>query len=130
MTMYHNILETDEVINDVSYISCKAYEYTKDKNSGLIFLQSYDKTIDNMAIFPNGFSATNIEYRGYKIHILPFGNYNLFYIVDETNLEVIILRVLYQKQNWQRILGVDDIYHIRNNEYKKIPKQTYVPTSA
>ena len=111
--MYHKILETDEAINDVSHISCNAYEYTKDKNSGLVFFQLYDKTIENMAIFLNGFSSTAIEYRGYLIHIFPFGNYNLFYIIDEENRKIVILRVLYQKQNWQRILRVDNSYHVR-----------------
>lgn len=116
--MYHKTLETDEAINDVSRISCKAYEYTKDKNAGLIFLQLYDKTIENMAMFPNGFSTTTIEYREYYIHILPFGNYNLFYIIDEISRKIVILRVLYQKQNWQRILRVDSSYHIRSKALK------------
>ena len=115
--MYQTILETDEAINDVSHISCNAYEYTKDQNSGLVFLQLYDKTIENMAIFPDGFSATTIEYRGYLIHILPFGNYNLFFIIDEVGRRIIILRILYQKQNWQRILRVDNSYHIRKKEF-------------
>ena len=111
--MYHKILETDEAINDVSHISCSAYEFTKDKNSGLVFLQLYDKTIENVAIFPYKFSTTAIEYRGYRIHILPFGNYNLFYIIDETDRRIVILRVLYQKQNWERVLRVNNSYHVR-----------------
>ena len=112
--MYHKILETDEAINDVSYLSRNAYEYTKDKNSGFVFLELYDKTVENMAMFPSGFSTTTIEYRGHFIHVFPFGNYNLFYIIDETGRKIVILRVLYQKQNWQRILRVDSSYHIRN----------------
>ena len=110
--MYHGILETDEAINDVSDIAYKAYDYTRDKESGLVFIQLYEKTIESLAIFPNGFSSTDIEYRGYIIHIFPFANYNLFYVVDEEKRRIIILRVLYQKQNWQRILRVDTEYHI------------------
>ena len=113
--MYHKILETDEAINDVSRIACKAYDYTRDMDSGLVFIQLYDKTIDNIAMFPNGFSVTDIEYRGYMIHLLPFGNYNLFYIIDEDKRRIIILRILYQKQNWQRILKVDNAYHVHKN---------------
>jgi plasmid stabilization system protein ParE len=114
--MYHKILETDEAIKDLHHISCKAYDYTKDKESGHIFLTLYDATTANMAIFPNGFNTTDIEYRGYIIHILPFGNYNLFYIVNDESKEVYILRILYQKQSWQRILRVDSSYHIRGNK--------------
>ena len=115
--MYHKILETDEAINDVHHISCEAYDYTRDKNSGLIFLKLYDATTANMAIFPSGFSATDIEYRGYEIHILPFGNYNLFYTVNEESRVIYILRILYQKQNWKRILRVDKTYHIRGKDF-------------
>lgn len=72
-----------------------------------------------MAIFPDGFGSTTIEYRGYVIRILPFGNYNLFYIVDDKSRRIYILRVLYQKQNWQRILRVDDTYHIHGRKINK-----------
>ena len=114
--MYHKILETDEAIKDVHHISCEAYNFTRDKKSGLTFLKLYDATTANMAIFPCGFSSTDIEYRGYVIHILPFGNYNLFYMVDDESREIYILRILYQKQNWQRILRVDNTYHIRGRK--------------
>ena len=114
--MYHKILETDEAIEDVHHISCEAYNYTRDKDSGLTFLKLYDATTANMAMFPNGCSATDIEYRGYVIHILPFGNYNLFYTINDENRKIYILRILYQKQNWQRILRVDNNYHVRGRK--------------
>ena len=114
--MYHKILETDEAIEDVLHISFEAYNFTRDKDSGLIFLNLYDATIANVAIFPNSFSSTDIEYRGYVIHILPVGNYNLFYIVDDESKKIYILRVLYQKQNWQRVLRVNNTYHIHDRK--------------
>lgn len=110
--MYHKIFETDEAIKDLHHISCEAYDFTKDKESGFAFLRLYDAATVNMAIFPNGFSSTSMEYREYLIHILPFGNYNLFYTVDDEHNKIFILRVLYQKQNWQRILRVNNAYHI------------------
>lgn len=112
--MYYKILETDEAIRDIHHISCKAYDFTKDKQSGLVFLSLYDATIANLAIFPSGFGTTGIEYRGYMIHMLPFGNYNLFFVVEDE--EIFILRILYQKQNWQRILRVDNTYHVRGKK--------------
>lgn len=99
--MYHKILETDEAIKDLHHISCEAYDFTKDTESGFAFLRLYDAATANIVIFPNGFSSTSMEYREYVIHILPFGNYKIF-----------ILCVLYQKQNWQRILRVNIAYHI------------------
>ena len=79
----------------------------------MVFLKLYDTVIENIAIFPSGFDTTDIEYRGYVIHIFPFGNYNLFYTVDGESRRIFILRVLYQKQNWHRILRVENTYHIR-----------------
>lgn len=111
--MYHKIHETDEAIKDIRHISYMAYDYTKDKNSGLLFLKLYNLTVSNMDIFPKGFNTLDIEYRNYLIHILPFGNYNLFYVVNEKKEEIYILRILYQKQNWKRILKIENSYHIQ-----------------
>ncbi len=114
--MYYRILETDEVLNDLSHISFEAYNYTRDKDSGIKFLNLYDMTVSCMSVFPTGFSAAQIEYRGYEIHILPFGNYNLFFVIDERKGIIVVLRVLYQKQDWQRILNVANSYHINNKD--------------
>ena len=114
--MYQRILETDEAVDNLSHISREAYKYTGDKNSGLVFLNLYDATIANMAVFSKGFSLTDIEYRGHLIHILPFANYNIFYSLDDVNGIIYIHHILYQKQNWQRVLRVDNIYHIHGNE--------------
>ena len=112
MIMYYKIKETDEALSDLSSIAFEAFNYTGDINSGQRFIHLYDLTAANIAMFPNGFSSTEIEYRGYKIHILPFGNYNLFYIVDSESMVVTVLRILYQKQNWRQVIKVDDTYHI------------------
>ncbi len=45
MIMYRKILETDEAINDLSRIMFEAYNYTRDRNSGTVFLNLYDATI-------------------------------------------------------------------------------------
>ncbi len=114
--MYHKILETDEAINDLKRISCSAYTYTRDKGSGITFLQLYDTIISAISFFPEGFSTTSLEYLGYAIHIFPFGNYNLFYVICKSPKRILILRVLYQKQNWQKILKVDNSYHIHGKK--------------
>ena len=113
--MYHKILETDEAINDIHLISCEAYEYTRDKKSGYNFINLYDATVANIAIFSDGFSVTDMKYRNYIIHILPFGNYNIFFVVDNVNKVVTILRILYQKQDWGRILRIHNSYRIDGN---------------
>lgn len=115
--MYYRILETDEMIGDLSHISFAAYDYTRDRESGIKFLELYDLTIANLAIFPTGYSGVSMEYRGYEIHILPFGNYNMFFILDETKGIIVMLRCLYQKQDWQRILQIENKYHYQGKKF-------------
>lgn len=114
--MYYKILETDEVLNDLCRISFAAYDYTRDKKSGERFLSLYNITTANVASFPMGFSGTNIMYRGYEIHILPFGNYNMFFVINEDEKQITMLRVLYQKQDWKTILKIDNTYHYQGKE--------------
>ncbi len=114
--MYYKVLETDEMINDLSKISFAAYDYTRDVASGVRFLELYDMTIANMSVYPDGFSGTSIYHRGYEIHILPFGNYNMFFIIEEKKKRIIMLRVLYQKQDWNTILKLENLYHSHGKE--------------
>ena len=38
------------------------------------------------------------------VHLMPLENYNAFYIIDEQKNEVHILRILYNRREWQNIL--------------------------
>ena len=111
--MLFKILETDEAVKDLTCIAFNAYDYTRDKESGFRFLKSYNSVASDLCIHPLKFRDISLEHRGYRIHILPFGNYNLFYIVCRKNRSVYVLRVLYQKQDWWRILRYEDYYHIQ-----------------
>ena len=114
--MYYRIHETDEAIADICRISCNAYDYTRDKNSGLSFLKLYDIVAEGMAIFPHGFSATKLQYRGYVIHILPFANYYFFFVISDSSHDIYVLRILYQKQDWNHNMQADIAYHIYGKE--------------
>ncbi len=116
MNTFYRILETDEALKDVNHIAVEAYEYTKDINSGISFLSFYDELVNSLKTFPFKFRGVSLEHRGYEIHIRPFRNYNLFFVVDWRKQEIVILRALYQKQDWERILRLDDVYHFRGRE--------------
>lgn len=111
----YRLHETDEAIQDLNLIAFNAYKYTREKDSGLDFLQKYDETVSALELFPLGFRGISIEYRGYEVRIDPFGNYNIFFVVDEARMYVIILRVLYEKQDWNRILRGSRRYHINGD---------------
>lgn len=111
--MLFKILETDEAVNDLTCIAFNAYDYTRDKESGFRFLELYNRVASELSVHPMKFRNISLEHRNYRIHILPFGNYNLFYIVCRKIGCVFVLRVLYQKQDWCRILRYEDYYHIQ-----------------
>lgn len=111
--MYYKVYETDEALRDLFSISVGIYEYTGDKASGENFIEKYSKTVESLNTFPMGFRGVSIEYKGYEIRILPFENYNIFFVVDYDGKKVVILRVLSQKQNWWKILRLGCFYHIQ-----------------
>ena len=111
--MYYRVYETDEAIDDLSRIAISIYDYTRDKNSGEKFIDTYSDAIETLYVFPTGFRGICIEYRGYEIHIYPFGDYSIFFTVEPSNGSVIVLRVLHQKQNWQKIMALSGPYHIQ-----------------
>ena len=111
-SMFYKILETDESIEDLLQLSFNAYLYTRSKSSGERVFNAFEKAVADISVFPLGFRGISIEHRGYEIRIFSFSNYNLFFIIDEENLEITILRVLYQKQDWASILRMKAFYHV------------------
>lgn len=41
--------------------------------------------------------------KGLKIRCMPYKNYYIFYEIDELNLSVNVLRVGYNKRNWEKL---------------------------
>lgn len=47
---------------------------------------------------------------------MPWNDYNIFFIIREIKKEIVILRLLNQKQDWATILRFNDFYHLNNKE--------------
>ena len=63
--------------------------------------------VDNLADYPEGHPLVGEELLGRMgIRIAHFDNYNIFYYYDMQNDVVYIIRVLYNKSDWQNILKV------------------------
>ena len=75
------------------------------------FLNRYDNEVKKLEFFPTGYRGIGLEYRGYEIRIKPFGTYNIFFVTDYEEQEVIILRILKDRQNWNDILQIHTTYH-------------------
>ncbi len=112
----YKLQETDEAKNDLALIAFGAYDYTRDVESGLRVFQNYEDVSENMRIFPSKFIRTSFVYRGYDIRIRSFKNYNVFYIVDDASRLITVLRVLFQKQDWESLLARESSYHVGGEE--------------
>jgi plasmid stabilization system protein ParE len=54
---------------------------------------------------PTRFNTVRDEpYSSLGVRIMPVENYNAFYIVDEQKREVRVIRILYNRREWQRFL--------------------------
>ena len=73
-------------------------------------MSRYDEEVKKLGFFPTGYRGIGLEYRGYEIRIKPFGTYNIFFTIDYAEQEVIILRVLKDRQNWNEILKLQVTY--------------------
>lgn len=83
-------------------------EYILDtfKYRGLVkrFTDKIKAAVEDLRVIPLGYKATGFRYRGYDIHIKTYDSYLLFFTVDKEQSEVIILRILQDRQNWEYIL--------------------------
>lgn len=76
------------------------------KYRGLVkrFIDKIKAAVEDLRVFPLGYKATGFRYRGYDIHIKTYDSYLLFFTVDKEQSEVIISRILQDRQNWEYIL--------------------------
>ena len=114
--MRYKIQETDEILEDITQIAISRYDYTGDIESAESFIDEYSSTIQTLEYFPNGYRGISIEHRGYEIKLMPWNYYNIFFIIRVIKKEIVILRLLNQKQDWATILRFNDFYHLNNKE--------------
>lgn len=108
----YRVQETDEAINDVSNLAIHIYKQYSNEIAAENLIDLYSKKIESLEVFPQGFRGVSLEHRGYEIHFFPFSSYNIFFVIREAFNDVVILRVLHQLQDWNRILRFDNGYHI------------------
>ena len=76
----------------------------KYRELGENFTKKMKSATEGLKLFPKGFGTIGFRYRGYDIYMRPYHTYLFFYVVDEDNRNVIVLRVLQESMNWQLIL--------------------------
>ena len=109
--MQYKIQESREAIEDVTHFATHMINEFKNPDAAASFLKRYDREILKLQTFPFGYRGISIEYRGYEIRMKIFDTYNVFFIVDASESTIFIIRVLKDRQNWQRILSKTESYH-------------------
>ena len=89
-----------DVMNKKHYIiqNFKYREYAEN------FSIKIRKAAEELAMFPNSHQTTGFQYRGYDIYMKSQSNHLLFYVIDEDEDIVTVLRVLQDGMDWEYII--------------------------
>ena len=69
------------------------------------FSKKMKKALLSLDTLPAGYESTDFEYRGYNIYYKPYQTYLLFFVINENNKVVTVLRILQDGQNWKYIIS-------------------------
>jgi plasmid stabilization system protein ParE len=107
--MRYNIQISEKAEDDldaiIEYISTKL----KAPNSAADFLDIFELEIDNLRTSPKAFKLIDDDTLIMeKIRVLQIKNYLAFFIIDEKEKMVSIIRVLYGRRDWLNILKIEE----------------------
>lgn len=88
-------------IADIAYYIC---ESLKNPSAADDFLQFIEHEIDQLEVFPFKHNGIGYRYDDKEIRIKPANEYNIFYVVDTDCKEIIILRILNRRKEWDWII--------------------------
>ncbi len=111
----YNILLTWEAMYDIADIT-DYIEVQFGINSADEFQSNIRREIKKLGYANIVFSKTHILYRRYIIHKKIFRPSIIFYVIDEGNKEIHVLRVLREERDWEKIL-------IETTEYTYMDKK-------
>lgn len=106
----YKLKQTVEAKNDVKNLAAYMMYSLKNVQAANSFLKMYMKQIQSLKTFPFAYRGINFEYQGYEIRMKTFSSYNIFFVIDLMKHQIIILRVLKDRQNWKAILRSEDEY--------------------
>lgn len=105
MVNNYTIKMTPKAVDDLDNIYKYISEELFAKFSATDILERIEKEIMRLRKFPFSCNYVADEYlrnKGYRKLIID--NYIVFYLIEEENKQVIIMRVLYGKQNYENLL--------------------------
>ena len=104
MKEYNVILETTAVL-DLRGILDYITDILKQPEAAERIFLSIEKSVMTLNSMPARHGIVRDEpYATLGVRMMPVENYIAFYIIDEVNLEVRVLRILYKRREWQDLL--------------------------
>lgn len=88
-------------IRDIKKYILDNFKY---RELGENFSRKIKKAVMGLDAFPQGYGKVGLVYRGYEIYLKPADTHLLFYVIDEPQKKVTVLRVMQDGMNWQFIL--------------------------
>lgn len=68
------------------------------------FIKGLKESISNLSFTPYRFPLIQNSYlEDTSIHCMPYKNHYIFYQIDDDNLTVHVVRIGYNKRNWQKV---------------------------
>ncbi|MFA5479493.1 MAG: type II toxin-antitoxin system RelE/ParE family toxin [Candidatus Muiribacteriota bacterium] len=67
-------------------------------------LNLFKKQISTLSFMPERNKKLKFTLHSFNIRYLPVKNYLVFYIIDDLNKNIVIIRVLHKKRNWEYLL--------------------------
>lgn len=109
LLMIYRVYETREALEDISRMAQYMSQKLQNPKAAQDFINQYDTEIKRISYHSMVYKGICLQYRTYKIRMKSFKTYHIFYIVKEKN--IIVLRVLKDRQNWQYIMKNQNEYH-------------------
>lgn len=101
--MEFKVQQTEDAVEDITHMAAYMIEVLHNHRAAMNFIEDYDKQINMIQAFPHSCRGTPYQYRGYEIKRRTFRTYLIFYIVDNSEHLITILRVLKTKQNYNHL---------------------------
>lgn len=76
----------------------------KYKELGISFTKKMRGAIDSLKQFPKGYTNVGLIYKGYYIYLKSSQGYLFFYIINEEENKITLLRVLQEGMNWRKMI--------------------------
>lgn len=100
--MEYSLQQTDQAIEDVSSMAVYMALQLSNQKAATDFIDTYGKQLRLIQTFPFACREIHFHYDGQPVRKKSFLTYHIFYIIDDSLQLITILRVLKNRQNWQR----------------------------